>query len=142
MPITFYYDLNSPYAWLAAERIHGLTDAQVDWVPVLLGGIFRATGRGSWALTDARAKGIADIEQRAAARGLPPIRWPEPWPNDGLTAMRLATYADTRGLGRRFALEAFRCSFLEGRTLSHDATLARAAGPVPACPRRWRGASR
>lgn len=55
----FYYDLGSPYAWLTAERIRGAT-----WIPVLLGGIFHATGRSSWARTGRRAAGIAEIERR------------------------------------------------------------------------------
>jgi 2-hydroxychromene-2-carboxylate isomerase len=94
----FYYDLGSPYAWLTAER----TGDRAEWVPVLLGGIFRATGRSSWAETGARADGIAEIERRADERGLPALRWPDPWPNDGLLAMRAAVAAD----GERFALEA------------------------------------
>jgi 2-hydroxychromene-2-carboxylate isomerase len=114
----FYYDLGSPYAWLTAERIRGAT-----WVPVLLGGIFRATSRSSWAETDERAAGIAEIERRARARGLPAPRWPDPWPNDGLLAMRAAAHVDRE----RFALAAFRVHFVEGRPLSDPANVALAA---------------
>lgn len=121
----FFYDLGSPYAWLTAERI----GAEVEWVPVLLGGIFAATGRSSWARTDAREGGIAEIERRAAARGLPPLVWPEPWPNDGLLAMRAATAAHALGedAGRAFALAAFRLHFTEGRPLSDPAAVRDAA---------------
>src|SRR4051794_39327999 len=49
----FFYDLGSPYAWLSAERIDSLFAVAPVWVPVVLGGIFKATGRGSWAETDA-----------------------------------------------------------------------------------------
>ena len=93
--VTFYYDLGSPYAWLAAERVDGLLDA--DWVPVLLGGIFHATGRSSWAETQRRAEGIAEIERRASERGLPSPVWPAPWPNDGLRVMRAAVHAHDLG---------------------------------------------
>ena len=115
---TFFYDLGSPYAWLTAERIRGAT-----WVPVLLGGIFRATGRSSWAETPQRAAGIAEIERRARDRGLPAPRWPDPWPNDGLTAMRAAAHVDHPS----FALAAFRLHFGEGRPLSDPANVALAA---------------
>ena len=117
MPV-FYYDLGSPYAWLTAERIRA-----ARWVPVLLGGIFRATGRSSWARTDAREAGIAEVERRARERGLPAPRWPEPWPNDGLLAMRAAACADSE----RFALAAFRVHFVEGLALSDPANVALAA---------------
>ena len=62
-----------------------------EWVPVLLGGIFKATGRSSWGEGEARADGMAEVERRASERGLGAVRWPEPWPNDGLAAMRANT---------------------------------------------------
>jgi|SRR5215210_1046367 len=126
-PPTFYYDLNSPYAWLAAERVDELAGGEVRWVPVLLGAIFKATGRGSWALTGERAAGMAEVERRVAERGLPPVRWPEPWPGDGLAAMRAAVHAHEVGSGRRFALEAFRTHFVDGRALSEEGSLSLAA---------------
>ncbi|HEY3021166.1 MAG TPA: DsbA family protein, partial [Solirubrobacteraceae bacterium] len=127
MAPTFYYDLGSPYAWLAAERVNALLDEPPVWVPVLLGGIFRATGRSSWGETDARAAGMAEIERRARERGLGEVRWPEPWPNDGLRAMRAATYADAQGAGGAFALAAFRVHFVAGRALSEPEAIAEAA---------------
>jgi 2-hydroxychromene-2-carboxylate isomerase len=119
----FFYDLGSPYAWLAAERIDALMPVEPEWVPVLLGGIFKATGRGSWGQTERRADGIAEIERRAAERALPPLRWPSPWPNDGLYAMRVAAAANTR----EFALAAFRMHFTEGLALSEPANVELAA---------------
>ena len=37
----FYYDLGSPYAYLAAERIHSLFDEPPVWRPILLGALGR-----------------------------------------------------------------------------------------------------
>ena len=98
--LTFYFDLGSPYAYLAAQRLDGLlgeSAAAVSWQPVLLGGLFKLTGRSSWALGDYRRRqtGMAEIERRARSYGLPPMRWPDPWPTDYLTAMRATTYAFT-----------------------------------------------
>ena len=127
MSALFFFDLGSPYAWLAAQRVDALVDPSPQWVPVLLGGIFRATGRSSWARTESRGEGIAEIERRARRRGLPAPRWPDPWPNDGLLAMRAATYADRRGHGRDYALAALDVQFVEGRALSEPENVARAA---------------
>jgi 2-hydroxychromene-2-carboxylate isomerase len=127
----FLVDVGSPYAYLAAERVEHVLPVAPVWEPVLLGGIFRATGGGSWAQTNARAQGIAEIERRAALHGLPPLRWPEPWPGDMLLAMRAATAADLRGAGRAFLLAALRLGFREGLDLSAPdavAAAARAAG--------------
>jgi 2-hydroxychromene-2-carboxylate isomerase len=115
----FYFDLGSPYAWLAAERLAGgHMGLEAEWRPVLLGAVFKATGRSSWATTDRRAVGMSEVERRAAAYGLGGVRWPEPWPGNGLAAMRAATYARQEGFEREFALAAFRLAFTEGRDLS------------------------
>lgn len=118
---TFYYDLGSPYAYLAAERISGLfTEAgleQPEWQPVLLGGLFKRFGRESWGSGPGREAGMAECERRAAAYGLPPIVWPEPWPGDMLTAMRAATFAKRTGRAVSFSLAAFRQAFAAGRDL-------------------------
>jgi 2-hydroxychromene-2-carboxylate isomerase len=128
--ITFLFDVGSPYAWLAAERVERVLGADPTWQPVLLGGLFRLTGRSSWARGDAdrRRAGMAEIERRARGYGLPPVRWPDPWPGDNLFAMRVATHAAREGAARAFALAAGRAAFTRGVDLSlHDAVLAAAA---------------
>ena len=114
----FYYDLGSPYAYLAAERVNQVLPVVPVWQPILLGGIWRHTGSGSWSLTDKRAEGMAEVERRAAERGLQSIRWPEPWPSNTLTAMRAATFAQQSGRAVAFSLAAFRQAFAGGRDLA------------------------
>jgi 2-hydroxychromene-2-carboxylate isomerase len=134
--VTFYFDLGSPYAYLAAERLDTLVPGAVEWQPVLLGGLFKLAGRSSWALGDYRRRqaGMAEIERRARGYALPPMRWPDPWPSDYLVAMRAATFVFSMagsGRGREFALQAFRNQFQHGTDLSIPAnvfTAARQAG--------------
>ena len=127
--VTFYFDLGSPYAYLCAERLGELLPEPVEWQPILLGGLFRLTGRSSWALGDHRRRqaGMAEIERRTQSYGLPPMRWPDPWPTDYLFAMRATTFAFTAGYGRQFALHAFRGSFQSGWELSVAGNVLRAA---------------
>jgi 2-hydroxychromene-2-carboxylate isomerase len=116
---TFYYDLMSPYAYLAAERLDTVLPHAPEWQPVLLGGLFKLTGRSSWALGDyeRRRRGMAEIEARAERYGLPPLRWPDPWPTSSLAAMRVAVYARRAGKEREFAAAAFGIAFAEGHDL-------------------------
>ena len=114
----FYYDLGSPYAYLAAERVNQVLPVVPVWQPILLGGIWKATGGGSWSLTERREDGMSEVERRAAEYGLQPIRWPPGWPNDTLTAMRVATFAQKGGRAVAFSLAAFRQAFAGGRDLS------------------------
>lgn len=114
----FYYDLGSPYAYLAAERVNQVLPVVPVWQPILLGGIWQHTGGGSWALTDGRAEGMAEVERRARDYDLQPIRWPDPWPANTLTAMRAAVFAQGSGRAVAFSLAAFRQAFAGGRDLS------------------------
>jgi len=129
--VVFYFDLGSPYAYLSAERISRLfADAGLDqpeWQPILLGGLFRRFDRDSWALTDTREEGMAEVERRAGELALQPIRWPDPWPGDTLHAMRVATYAKSIGRTVSFALAAFRQAFAGGRDLTDPDNVAIAA---------------
>lgn len=120
MQATFHFDLGSPFAYLAAERLTERLGEDVLWQPVSLGAIFKLTGRSSWGLGDPaeRQAGMAEVERRAHAYGLPPLRWPQPWPGNYLFAMRAATYAARQGLAREFALRAFRDAFQRGSDLA------------------------
>lgn len=133
----FLFDLGSPYAYLAAERLDGVIGRRVRWQPVLLGGLFKRNGRRSWAAGDTadRRQGMAEVERRAAAYGLPPVRWPEAWPGNYLYAMRAAIAALAMGRGAEFARAAFRLAFVDGCELSDPVYVLRAgqaAGLDPA----------
>jgi 2-hydroxychromene-2-carboxylate isomerase len=130
--LTFYFDLGSPYAYLAAERLESRIAGPVRWQPVLLGGLFKLTGRSSWALGDyqRRQRGMAEIERRARSYGLPPMRWPDPWPSNYLFAMRATTYAFSVGPGQAFVMQAYRNAFQRGVDLSIPAKVLEAAREV------------
>jgi 2-hydroxychromene-2-carboxylate isomerase len=114
---TFYYDLGSPYAWLAAERIHRVLPVVPVWQPILLGGIWQRSGGGSWARTDEREEGMREVERRAAEYGLLEVRWPDDWPSNTLKAMRAAVFAQQAGRAVAFSLAGFRQAFNAGRDL-------------------------
>jgi 2-hydroxychromene-2-carboxylate isomerase len=141
--VTFYFDVGSPYAYLAAERLAAVIPGPVTWQPVLLGGLFKLTGRSSWALGDYRRRqvGMAEIERRARGYGLPPIHWPDPWPSDYLTAMRAATYAFAVGRGPEFTAAAFHAAFQRGDDLSIPAHVLAAAAQAGLDPDQTRRAT-
>jgi 2-hydroxychromene-2-carboxylate isomerase len=103
---------------LAAERIQGVLPVVPVWQPILLGGIWQQSGGRSWGVTEERDGGQREVERRAEQYGLMPVRWPEGWPNNTLTAMRAATFAQSIGRAVAFSLAAFRQAFAAGRDLS------------------------
>jgi 2-hydroxychromene-2-carboxylate isomerase len=109
---------------------------------VLLGGLFKLTGRSSWALGDfeRRRRGMEEVERRAASYGLPPVRWPDPWPDDYLAAMRVATFARREGRTREYALAALRTAFRDGRHLGELGAVLDAASAAGLDPEAARAA--
>jgi 2-hydroxychromene-2-carboxylate isomerase len=142
--ITFYFDLGSPFAYLTAERLHEILPEPVVWQPVSLGALFKLNGRSSWALGDPerRQEGMAEVERRARLCGLPPVRWPDPWPGNYLMAMRAATCAHRAGRGDEFTLCAFRSAFQEGNDLGVPSNVLRAARDAGLDPQEVEAATR
>ena len=135
----FFYDLGSPYAYLAAERVNAVfTEAGAEvpeWQPILLGGLFQRFDRGSWGLGPDREAGLREVERRASSYGLPPISWPDPFPGNMLYAMRVATFAKEIGRTVSFSLAAFRQAFAAGRDLSEPDNVMLAAAASEMHPR-------
>ena len=100
----FYFDLASPLAYLAAERVLQALPSPAEWRPALLAGDQSGVSR-------------AEIGRRARELGLQPLRWPEPFPFDSSLAMRVATYAASIGRAVPFAQAAFRQAFAGGHPL-------------------------
>jgi 2-hydroxychromene-2-carboxylate isomerase len=122
-----YFDLGSPYAYLAVERAPSVFATPPVLEPVLLGAIFAQRGFGSWAATPSREARVEEIEARASRYGLPPLRWPAAWPVDGLKAMRSATWAKREGRLEAFTRCVFASEFGDGADISDPEVLRDAA---------------
>jgi 2-hydroxychromene-2-carboxylate isomerase len=135
----FFFDVGSPYAYLAAERVNALfaeaCGEAPEWQPILLGGLFKRFGRDSWANGPGRTDGMREVERRALAHGLPPIDWPQPFPGNTLIAMRAATFAKEVGRTVSFSLAAFRQAFAAGRDLTEKDNVLLAAAAAELHPR-------
>jgi 2-hydroxychromene-2-carboxylate isomerase len=83
---------------------------------------------------------MREVERRAQAYGLPPIRWPEPWPGNYLFAMRVATFATEIGRGVSLPLAAFRQHFAAGRDLADPDNVLIAAASAELHPRALKAA--
>jgi 2-hydroxychromene-2-carboxylate isomerase len=125
-----YYDLASPYAYLAFERAESVLGVAPELEPVLVGAIFQWRGRGSWALTHARGANVAEIERRLLRYGLPPVTWPRAWPANSLAPMRAATWAKQQGKARDFSHCVFEHQFAHGADITDPEVLGRCASAV------------
>lgn len=114
----FYFDLASPLAYLAAERILQALPGPAEWQPVLARELGSgAEPFGAFRCEEERRAFRGEIERRAREQGLQPLVWPQPFPFDSALAMRTATYAKSIGRTVPFAQAAFRQAFAGGHAL-------------------------
>jgi 2-hydroxychromene-2-carboxylate isomerase len=123
----FYFDLASPLAYLAAERVLQVIPGPLEWQPVLARELPGADTFESFRCETEVQAFRADVQRRAEELGLQPLRWPEPFPFDSALAMRVATYAKSIGRAVPFAQAAFRQAFAAGRSLADPDTVLIAA---------------
>ena len=128
MRFQFYYDIVCPYAYLAStqvEKVAAQSGAAIEWVPVLLGGIFRAVGQQdvpARAMPPAKQHlNLLDMKRYAAYYGVPLTLHPR-HPLRSLDAMRLLhTVAGDERIALTKAL--YRAHFVDNRDISDRAIL-------------------
>lgn len=113
----FYFDLASPLAYLAAERVLHVLPGPAEWQPVLARELPGAETFDAFRCREEEDVFRVDTARRARELGLQPLRWPSPFPFDSSLAMRAATYAKSIGRAVPFAQAAFRQAFAGGRSL-------------------------
>jgi 2-hydroxychromene-2-carboxylate isomerase len=133
----FYYDFNSPYSYLAAERINQVLPEPPVWRPISFGFVIRHFEKTPWSMGPGREAGMQEVERRAAERGLPPVRWPPGWPVESysLAPLRAAIFAEGAGKLIAFSLAAFRQAFAAGRALNEVDNVLLAAAACELHPR-------
>jgi 2-hydroxychromene-2-carboxylate isomerase len=82
-PIDFYFDFSSPYGYLAATQITALAgkyERSVNWYPILLGIVFKATGSPIVATMPLKGEYIGHDAARSARYLGVPFRIPSKFP--------------------------------------------------------------
>jgi 2-hydroxychromene-2-carboxylate isomerase len=125
----FCFDLASPLCYLVAERALHLRDhGPLEWLPVSAASLPGAERFEAFRCRTEEEAFREDVQRQADASGLPPLRWPDPFPFDSTLAMLAATYAKQIGRTVPFAQAAFRQAFAGGHALdSEDFVLIAAA---------------
>ncbi len=121
--IDFYFDFSSPYGYLAAEMIEEFghrVNRAVNWHPILLGVVFKATG--GQPLTMAPMKGPYsenDFRRSAAFYGVP-YKAPSVFPIATQNPARAVLWMQEKhpAHAKKFALELYRAFFRGDRDIS------------------------
>lgn len=125
--IEFWYEFASTYSYPAAMRVDALADERglaVRWQPFLLGPVFAGLGWSTSPFNLQPAKGAymwRDMERTCRRMGLP-FRRPDPFPQNGLLAARVALALPDDGARARFSRAVYGAEFGDGATI-RDATV-------------------
>lgn len=131
--VEFVFDVGSPYSYLAYHhlpRIAQARQAQIVWTPVLLGGIFQATGNRSPAETPAKSLHLkTDLQRWARTYGVHYSVNPD-FPINTLTLMRGAVALQMRSEAefQRYLAAVFEAMFERPQNLGDPAVLGRVLG--------------
>ena len=128
--LDFYYDIGSPYSYIAAARIEDAAREKrvtVRWRPFLLGGVFRAVGNTMPAAVPARAKYMLDDLRRWADQLDIPFKFSSSFPHNTLLAMRALSAANSDELVSH-SLSLFRAAWVDNLDISRPDVVAQALG--------------
>jgi 2-hydroxychromene-2-carboxylate isomerase len=128
------FDFGSPNAFLSHEAIPAIeqrTGVKFDYVPVLLGGIFKATNNKSPAETLAGVKNkrefLAIETERFIKRfGVKPYTWNPFFPVNTLNLMRAAVAAQFEGVFAEYVDAAFHHMWVEPKKMDDPEVVAKA----------------
>ena len=124
----FFFDLSSPYSYLAATQVAGMaerTGATFVWRPMVLGAVFKAVGNEMPARVPHKARWMGQDLQRWADHYGVPWRMSSHFPSNAIKAMRLCLVDDARAA--EVALAGFRAMWVEDRDVTVASALQRIA---------------
>ncbi|MHC8345147.1 2-hydroxychromene-2-carboxylate isomerase [Pseudomonas sp. RT6P73] len=127
--VEFFFDLGSPATYLAYTQLPKIceqTDSQLIYKPMLLGGVFKATGNASPATIPAKGRYMFQDLDRYAKRYGVPLKFNPHFPINTLMLMRAVTGMQLRHPERfqAFIDCLFHALWVEGRSLDDPATVA------------------
>ncbi len=127
--VEFFFDLGSPATYLAYTQLPKIckqTDSQLIYRPMLLGGVFNATGNVSPITVPAKGRYMFQDLDRYAKRYGVPLKFNPNFPINTLMLMRAVTGMQLRHPERfqAFIDGLFHALWVEGRSLDDPATVA------------------
>ena len=125
-PVEFFFDLSSPYSYLAATQMEGLvkrTSAQVTWKPFVLGAVFKAAGNVMPAACPPKAQYMLRDLDRWARRYEVDFKMTTRFPVNAMQAMRLVVASEAEGKSSAVALAAFRALWVADRDITAEPEL-------------------
>lgn len=136
--VEFFFDFGSPasyLAWTQLPRIARAAAAQIIWRPILLGGVFKATGNQSPVMIPSKGAWMLKDLARFASRYGVPMQFNPNFPINTLTLMRGAAGYQNDERFERYVQVMFEALWTQRKNLGKPEVVAEvlsAAGFAPA----------
>ena len=131
--VEFYFDFGSPTTYLAWTQLPAIcteTGATLVYRPMLLGGVFQATGNASPVTIPAKGRFMLQDLQRFAKRYRVPMQFNPNFPINTLTLMRAATALQMRQPERfeAFVAAVFKAIWVDALNMGDPSVVAKVLG--------------
>ena len=120
--IDFYFDFISPYSYLAYKKLISLKNINVNYKPILLGGLHKLGGITAPAFNERKMKNMKNDCELIAKKNKIEFKWNNKFPINSISLMRGYLVIDEK-LKKRYFDNCFNAYWKDNVDISHEESL-------------------
>ena len=122
--IDFYFDFISPYSYLAYKKLVNLNNININYKPILLGGLHKLGGITAPAFNERKMKNMKNDCELIAKKNKIEFKWNNKFPINSISLMRGYLVIDEK-LKKRYFDNCFNAYWKDNVDISQDESLAK-----------------
>ena len=122
--IDFYFDFISPYSFLAYKKLNNLNNINVNYKPILLGGLHKLGGITAPAFNERKMKNMKNDCELIAKKNNIEFKWNDKFPINSLSLMRGYLVIDTK-LKKKYFDNCFNAYWKDNIDISNEENLSK-----------------
>ena len=122
--IDFYFDFISPYSFLAYKKLNNLNNINVNYKPILLGGLHKLGGITAPAFNERKMKNMKNDCELIAKKNNIEFKWNDKFPINSLSLMRGYLVIDTK-LKKNYFDNCFNAYWKDNIDISNEENLSK-----------------
>ena len=122
--IDFYFDFISPYSYLACKKINNLNNINVNYKPILLGGLHKLSGITAPAFNERKMKNMKNDCELIAKKNNIEFKWNDKFPINSLSLMRGYLVIDAK-LKKKYFDNCFNAYWKDNIDISNEENLSK-----------------
>ena len=122
--IDFYFDFISPYSYLAYKKLNNLNNINVNYKPILLGGLHKLGGITAPAFNERKMKNMKNDCELIAKKNNIEFKWNDKFPINSLSLMRGYLVIDAK-LKKKYFDNCFNAYWKDDIDISNEENLSK-----------------